>query len=58
MKLKLSRNRKYRTINKWEEYKMKKKVMIALAALAVTGAAVTGCVYLANAKVYGYARYR
>lgn len=37
---------------------MKKKVMIALAALAVTGAAVTGCVYLANAKVYGYARYR
>ena len=37
---------------------MMKKVMIALAALAVTGAAVTGCVYLANAKVYGYARYR
>lgn len=38
--------------------KMKKKVMIALAALAVTGAAVTGCICLANAKVYGYGRYR
>ena len=37
---------------------MKKKVMIALAAMAVTGAAVTGCVYLANAKAYGYGRYR
>jgi len=37
---------------------MKKKVMIALAALAVTGAAVTGCMYLANTKVYGYGRYR
>jgi len=37
---------------------MKKKVMIALAALAVTGAAVTGCMYLSNAKVYGYGRYR
>ena len=57
MKLKLSRNSKHRTIKKWEEYKMK-KVMIALAALAVTGAAVTGCICLANAKVNGYGRYR
>ena len=36
---------------------MKKKVMIALVALAVTGAAVTGCMYFANAKVYGYGRF-
>lgn len=35
-----------------------KKIMIALAALAVTGAAVTGCMYLAYAKVYGYRRFR
>ena len=58
MKLKHSRNSKHRTIKKWEEYKMKTKVMIALAALAVTGAAVTGCICLANAKVNGYGRYR
>ena len=36
---------------------MKKKVMITLAALVAAGAAVTGCMYLANAKVYGYGRY-
>lgn len=37
---------------------MKKKVMITLAALAVTGAAITGCICLANAKVYGHGRFR
>lgn len=36
---------------------MKKKVMITLAALFAAGAAVTGCMYLASAKVYGYGRY-
>ena len=33
---------------------MKKKVMITLAALAAAGAAVTGCICLANTKVYLY----
>ena len=37
---------------------MKKKVMIVLAALAVAGTALTGCVCLANTKVYGYGRFR
>lgn len=36
---------------------MKKKAMIVLAALAVIGTAVTGCIYFANAKVYGYGRF-
>jgi hypothetical protein len=37
---------------------MKKKVMIALAALAAAGVAVTGCIFCANTKVYGNIRYR
>ena len=41
-----------------EECNMKKKVMITLAALAAAGAAVTGCICLANSKVYGYGRFR
>lgn len=32
---------------------MKKKVMFVLAALAAARAAVTGCVYLGNVKLYG-----
>lgn len=35
-----------------EECNMKKKVVFVLAALAA-GAAVTGCVCLANVKLYG-----
>jgi len=37
---------------------MKKKVVITLAALAAAGVAVTGCICLANSKVYGYGRFR
>ena len=37
---------------------MKKKVMITMAALAAAGVAVTGCICLANAKVYGHGRFR
>ena len=37
---------------------MKKKVKITLAALAVAGAALTGCICLANTKIYGYRRFR
>lgn len=36
---------------------MKKKVIITLVALSAVGAAVTGCICLANTKVYGHGRF-
>ena len=36
---------------------MKKKVVITLSALAVVGAAITGCVCYISSKVYGCCRF-